>query len=166
MTDPTKLEHMTAAEMMDLIRNTYAEFETALNAIPADLMVEKFMGDWTPKDIVAHVTWSEREMVQVLKTHILAGSDLWLKSQDERNEAIFKENEDKTLAEVMKDHLEVHRELVALLEMLTTEDINNPNFIAEVPPNVTPWRLLMGNTWKHYSEHAADLREAIEPPAA
>ena len=42
-------------------------------------------GTWSVKDILAHVTWFEREMVGMLKSRTLAGSKLWELSQDERN---------------------------------------------------------------------------------
>ncbi|MDE0217922.1 MAG: hypothetical protein OXJ90_01530 [Spirochaetaceae bacterium] len=45
-------------------------------------------GCWSGKDIVAHVIWYEREMVGVLKSRVLAGSDLWALPVDERNSAV------------------------------------------------------------------------------
>ncbi len=41
------------------------------------------------KDIIAHVMWSELEIVPVMGTHVLTGSELWNLSEDERNEIVY-----------------------------------------------------------------------------
>ena len=42
------------------------------------------------KDLVAHMSWYEMEMVELLGTRVLTGSDLWGLKDDERNQAIYK----------------------------------------------------------------------------
>jgi hypothetical protein len=105
-------------------------------------------------------------MVQVLKTRLFHGSDLWLKPEDERNQSIYEENRDRELDDVVNEHRAVHRELVALIEQMTDDDLNNPAAIAELPSEITPWRLLMGNTYKHYAEHTEHLRAWLEEQKA
>ena len=53
------------------------------------------VGKWSVKDLVAHITWSEREMVGVLAARALAGSDLWSLTNDERNEIVYQQNRDR-----------------------------------------------------------------------
>ena len=44
------------------------------------------------KDILSHITWFEREMVDMLQTRTLKGSKLWELPQDERNRIIYEQN--------------------------------------------------------------------------
>ena len=59
------------------------------------------VGKWSVKDLVAHITWSESEMVGVLAGRALVGSDLWSLTNDERNEIVYQQNRDRPLDEVL-----------------------------------------------------------------
>jgi Mycothiol maleylpyruvate isomerase N-terminal domain len=77
---------MNRATFLATLRAGRAEWEALLATIPIDRMTEPgAAGDRSVKDVVAHVTWSEREMIGVARAHALVGSDLWRLSQDERN---------------------------------------------------------------------------------
>ena len=52
----------------------------------------------------------------------------------------------------------MYTELERLIEQLSDEELNDPSHFEGMPP-MPPWRILMGNTYKHYREHAEDLRE-------
>ena len=45
-------------------------------------------GELSAKDLVAHVTWYEREVVKMLRSRTMEGSGLWALGPDERNAAI------------------------------------------------------------------------------
>ena len=52
-----------------------------LAALPSD-------GGWSKKDIMAHITWHEQEMINLITSKTLAGSAWWELPLDERNEKI------------------------------------------------------------------------------
>src|SRR5262249_54248648 len=79
-----------------------AEVERAHMSLPSAA------GEWSVKDLIAHVTWFEREMVDLLRDRALAGSDLWMLPQDKRNAAIYAENRDRPLDDVLAEARRVY----------------------------------------------------------
>ena len=120
------------------------------------------VGEWSIKDLVAHITWHEREMVGVLKARALVGSDLWDLPQHKRNAIIFEENHHRPLREVFAESQDVHQELVEELLKLSDEDLNDPGRFADMPADWIPWDLIAGNTYIHYQDHLKDLHEWFE----
>src|SRR5262245_5938658 len=138
-------ESQTVAKLLDLINKSYAEYETLLNSIPTERFSEPMMGDWTIKDVVAHVTWGEREMVPVVREMRLQGSDLWNLPQDERNKRMIEESRHKSASEIMNAQRDAHRDLIAALEQLEDADLTDSTRLKDAPPGWTVWQLIAGN---------------------
>ncbi|HEX5570743.1 MAG TPA: DinB family protein [Ktedonobacterales bacterium] len=157
---------MRTEEVLQLMDRERAAFDAALSILSRERLVAPgAAGVWSAKDIVAHVTWAEREMIGVLQRRELAGSDLWRLSQDERNAAVYAENRGRPLNDVLDDARGVFQSLRAEIARLSDEQINDPQWIARLPAGLTPWQLLAGNTWKHYEEHLSDLQALAVTPS-
>src|SRR5438132_11775279 len=79
-------------------------WDEIVGRVPRERMTEPMVpGGWSVKDVVAHVTWSEREMIGVLRQRALVGSPLWGLDQDSRNAIVFAENRDRGLEDVLAD---------------------------------------------------------------
>jgi hypothetical protein len=102
---------------------------------------------------VAHITWHDREMVGVLKTRRLAGSEWWKLPLEERNQRIFEQYRSQPLEEALREHHQVHQALLKEIEQLEDEDLNDPARIEEILPGFKLWMILEENTWIHYLEH-------------
>lgn len=118
-------------------------------------------GKWSVKDIIAHVTWYEREMEELFRTRKLEGSSLWELDVHERNEAIFRENQFRTLDEVKQESLKVFAHLLTALEELDPEDLLDPTRIEGMPEDWEPIEILASNTWGHYSQHSQHIRTLL-----
>jgi Protein of unknown function (DUF1706) len=115
-------------------------------------------GTWSVKDIITHVTFFENEMVGLLRTRVLAGSDLWRLSQDERNRVIYERNHDRTLSGVLAESAGVHAQLVDLLDGLTDADLVEASHFKDMPADWLPGRIIAENTFEHYRDHAVVVR--------
>jgi len=78
---------------------TLTESRVAWEALLAQIDEEQMhrpgeASTWSVKDVIAHVTWGESELAPVLRTNVLAGSDLWNLSDDERNEITYQQNKE------------------------------------------------------------------------
>jgi uncharacterized protein (TIGR03083 family) len=155
-------EPMTRERMLMLLRAARAAWDALLDSIPRGRMAEPMMGDWSIKDIVAHVTWGEREMIPVMRERALRGSELWNLPQDERNRRVVAESWDRPLEDVLTEHREVYAALVAEVEKLSDEDLTDPSRYENMPAEWTLWQLIAGNTFDHYPEHAGPIREWLE----
>jgi hypothetical protein len=154
---------MTLAAFLDSLRSGRAEWEALLAQIAADRMTQPGVeGDWSIKDIVAHVTWHEREMLGVLRTRALVGSDLWNLPTDERNAAIFEQNKDRALDDVLEESRQIFPRLLELAAGLSAEELNDPRRFSEMPEEWSPWELVASNSYTHYPDHIASIRAWLD----
>ena len=151
-------ERMTNERFLAELRAEHARWETLLARIPPERMtLPGVVGEWSVKDVVAHVTWHEREMVGVLETRRLAGSPLWDQPQHIRNAAIYAEHRNQPLAVVLAEAREVFSRLLAAVETLPAGALIDAAAFAEMPPDWVPWEMIAGNTFEHEREHGAEI---------
>jgi hypothetical protein len=154
---------MNLARLLDLCRAHWMEWKSALEALSPEQMEQPLLsGGRSPKDLTVHLTFFEREMVGVLDTRSMKlASPLWELPTDERNQAIFEENRDRALEDVLGDMDFIHNRLMGLLEQMSDADLHDPSRYEGMPAEWVPWQILRGNTYQHYEEHAKDLRALI-----
>jgi uncharacterized damage-inducible protein DinB len=153
---------MKTANFNQELEQTYQEWQSLLAQIqPERMTLPGAAGFWSVKDIIAHVTWGEREMIGILKPRALAGSPLWGVSQTERNQAVYEQNRDRALADVQAEASRVHAELWALCRQLEEGDLDDPARFKDMPLDTKPWEYLVSNTYEHYREHMPSLREFL-----
>jgi hypothetical protein len=149
---------ISRATFLDALRSGRAEWDDLLIEVPRDLMEEPGVeGEWSIKDIVAHITWHEREMVEVLRQRALVGSNLWELPLDQRNATIFEENKHRSLDDILSQSGQTFRQLLREVEALSEEDLNDPARFKEMPPDWVPWKLLAENSYQHYPDHVASV---------
>src|SRR5258708_9428776 len=152
---------MDRSTFLDALRAGRGEWESALAGIPSGLMTEPGLpGGWSVKDVVAHVAWSEREMVGVIRQRALVGSPLWTVDTEIRNATVRAQNRDRPLGEVLADERAVWTELVPGLESLTDEDLADRSRFREMsglPEGMLPWHIFADSTFQHYEHHVRDI---------
>ena len=116
-------------------------------------------GEWSVKDVIAHITWYEREMVGMLEAMALVGSDLWQLPHDERNIPIYEQNRDRSLDEVLSDAEQVYDHLLEAIASLSEDELCDPSHFRDMPGEWIPWNVIAGNTYEHYYQHIPDIRE-------
>jgi hypothetical protein len=114
-------------------------------------------GDWSLKDIIAHITWHEKEMLGLVEAHALVGSELWDLPTDERNAAIYEATHHQSLEQVLLESAQVHLELLEELPTLSDADLTDPGSFPDMPPDWQPWMLIAQNTYEHYQDHIKDV---------
>lgn len=145
------------------VKETRARWDALIAQVDEGVMLEPgASGDWSVKDIIAHITWHEREMVGALQARALVGSDLWLRPLDERNQAIYEEYLDLPLESVRAEAQEVYRALLQEMERLSDEDLHDPGRFADMPADWRPWDLLADNTYRHYQDHYVSLQDWLQ----
>lgn len=151
---------MDKTQFMKSLKETRAEWEALLTQIGEARMEQSgATGKWSVKDVIAHITWGEREMVPVMRSHVLAGSELWELSDYERNEIVYQRNRDRSLQEIMRAEQQAYAHLLEAVQTLNDEDLNDPRRYRHMPQDWIPWQLYAGNSFDHYQDHMASLRE-------
>src|SRR5579872_989236 len=93
--------------------DTRALWDALIARIDEQWMLEPGVeGKWSVKDIIAHILWNELEMVPLIQTRSLIGSDLWNLPQDERNEAVYQLYRDTPLSNILGQEREAYTQLL------------------------------------------------------
>src|SRR5438045_9387001 len=116
---------MDQATLLKTLTETRAAWEGLLAQIDEEQMQRPgAAGKWSVKDVIAHVTWGESEIAPVLRTHVLAGSDLWNLSDDERNEITYQQNKDRPLHNIVNEERQAYSALLEEAQTLNDDDLN------------------------------------------
>ena len=154
---------MNKREVISRIKAERARWNALVAHVDDDRMLKPGVGGgWSGKDIVAHVIWYEQEMVGMLKSRVLAGSDLWALPVHERNSTVHEEIKDLTLQEVRAWDDRTFPALIQQLELLPEEGYVDATYFERMPGEWDPWKVIAGNTFKHYPEHLPAIQALIE----
>jgi hypothetical protein len=150
---------MNKSSLLRGLRAIRGEWDLVIGALAPDMMQEPgAVGDWSAKDVAAHVTWSERETLGMLRARAVVGSELLRLSEGERNAAVYEQNRERPLPDVLVESERVHRELLAVIEEVSEEDLLQATWFDALPGDWPPCRVVEVNVTEHYRHHLADLR--------
>jgi len=110
-------------------------------------------GEMSLRDILYHVAWYEREMVEMMQLRSLVGSPWWELPVDERNAHIQTEAQTVSLLQAWRLEQQVYAELMSQLQTLRDEELEDARFFQEMPADWKPWQVIASNTYEHYAEH-------------
>lgn len=154
---------MSRAALLENLRRTRIEWHTLLSQLEDEQMTTPgVVGDWSVKDIMAHITWAERETIGILRAQAFVGSELWQLSQDERNAAVYEENKDRPLLDVRRESDAVFETLVQEAAALNEADLLNPDWFTWSPVKLPPIAVIARNSYLHYPEHIEQIRAWIQ----
>jgi hypothetical protein len=135
------------AQILDEITAAYEPLEAQAAALSeAQLTTQPgVMGEWTVKDILAHVAWWERHLLRMLR----AGYDeLEAEPADRTNAEVFAANRDRPLAEVLAEFHAAHVELLAELAGWPEDELARDEIYEAIG-----W-----DTFRHYPDHTATIQ--------
>ncbi|HEX4204626.1 MAG TPA: DinB family protein [Ktedonobacteraceae bacterium] len=147
------------AELLEMMEHSYTAFEALLAPLSeAQLTESGVSGDWSLKDILAHLaTWQGRaaqifEAAQHNQQPQLTPSIKTDEEIDQFNNTTFAANRSRPLAEVKQDFHASYQQLLAATEALGEGDLFDPGRFAWMEGNAL-WTTAEGDTFGHYNEH-------------
>ncbi len=127
----------------------------------AELMEPGVTGDWSVRDIIAHVTWWEQEALTHLPLILDGGKpprySVTYGGIDAFNAQTLEQKRHLSLAEVLRQQDETHRRLIDFIQRVPEEQ-----FIRETRFR----RRLRLDTYSHYPQHAEAIRQWREQRSA
>jgi hypothetical protein len=148
-------------------------WDAVLAEINESQMVMNTVGDWSVKDVIAHVTSYERYIADRLWE--IARGEVYrpcetpedlaaflakfgypdfgspLLDDDEPNARVVEHNQEKSLADVQAESTQTFDSLIDAIDAIPNEQFTEP--LAE---------RIAGNTWEHYRHHIANLRTWLD----
>jgi len=160
-----KCFEMNKTELLTKVYQSRAEFEALLAQFSDEQMLQPVLpGGWTVKDALAHIAWWARRGFIVISA-VIAGLEpeysLDESDVDNVNRNTYEAHRLRPLADVRRDEAESYHALLALVEGLPDDDVNDSSRFAWTKGRplsvVVEW-----NTFAHYDEHMPDLRKALQ----
>ena len=111
--------------------------------------------DWSVKDLIAHLTWWEVNMVDWVSQ--AAAGEIVIKTEpiDAVNQRVFAQYKDQPLAAVRREFDAAFHKVAALIQNLSDAQLNDA---ATCHVHGLPLRYsIAGNTFIHYASHRDDL---------
>jgi hypothetical protein len=163
-------EPMTGVRLVGILQDERAEWNALLAQVGLERMEELgVVGDWSVKELVAHLTWYERAIVEngarVLQGEAFVrpadrGEMVGL-NMDERNALVAEKARVRSTTDVLAEADSVYQQLLAMIAAVPDRILNDASVLG-LPDDIPPWMRVANNSYSHYREHAADLRAWLQ----
>jgi uncharacterized damage-inducible protein DinB len=149
--------------LLDDVRQARAELLAAIEGLSADEMVQPgAAGIWSVKDILAHLTAWEAELVTALSGRLSrryqdAPTLVKIDDIDEWNAEQYHENARRPLDVIWQDFHGVHKHVLRAIEDLDEAILDDPARLEWMEGEPLSYLILEAVIW-HEQEHAEDIR--------
>ena len=156
-------DHLTIAQLLDVMRAVRANWEALLaEAGDARLTEPGVEGDWSLKDIIAHLTYFESRaadsLIAIRRGEPLPQAEYNGLSIDEENALIYERQRSLPLADVLRDSQISFRRSIESVQGLHDHDLYDLEFTRAYGVDWTVHDLLAGDTYEHYQDHITPVR--------
>jgi hypothetical protein len=158
-------EPMTKPRLLELLRTKRAEWDAALAQVAESEMTQaRAVGDWSIKDIVAHINYHEHwyadRLHEQFRGEVYTPTELDMMPFEERNQRIYLEYRDTSLDEVLAESRQAFQKLVEGVEAHDEAFLIEPQQFGGPP--VTIWQMLRGDVYEHYGQHIPSIKSWLE----
>jgi hypothetical protein len=158
----TNNQPMTGARLAEILRTERAQWNALLAQVgPERMEIPGAVGEWSVKQLVAHLTWYEESIVvgaqQVQSTGKFTRRRPEGVSMDEVNAQIAAESQERPASDVLAEADSVFGQMLAMIQVVPTDMLNDPHLLG-LPDDVAPWMAVANNSYAHYREHEPALR--------
>lgn len=145
---------MKREQLLARLDAAWLDFETSYAGLADEtLLIPGVTGEWSIRDIIAHVTWWEEEALKSLP--VIRSGGRWPRYSvtyggiDAFNATMTQRRQHLSLAEVKRQHEEVHAQLVSYIREAPDELIRAETRFR---------RRIRFDAYGHYPVHAAAIR--------
>jgi uncharacterized protein (TIGR03083 family) len=161
---------ITKASLLHELRAARAEWDALMAEVGEERMTEPgAAGDWSVKDVMAHLTGYSRWFVNASEAHFRGelppldgteGMDF-----EQRNQFWHQQARDRRLADVQAESQQVFSRLLEVVDAHSEEFLTQPQQFEGVPESLLIWKMLEGDGYEHYREHMRSIRAWLERSA-
>jgi uncharacterized protein (TIGR03083 family) len=150
---------MNKAELIDALRSQRERLEAALAGMSEAQIAKPGTADhWSVKDILAHLTFYERQLIDNLERAKRGEppQEEEAETTDALNARVYARNRERPLADVLADFHQTYRRLLDVLQVLPEEILLGPSPF-ETPEDQRMWQYVAGDSFKHYQQHLDEI---------
>lgn len=144
-----------AEQLAALLNSMRDETENFYAALPqAEREANGTWEAWTPKDVVAHLNFWQKSLLDILKSLEQTPSDA--EPFEERNRKNYFNNASRPWAEVNAEFENSQNQVMALVKTFSDAELTEPNHFPRIT-NGTLQGTILGNTYSHAATHLSEL---------
>lgn len=160
-------KHLTTAQLLDTMRTARSDWEALLAEVGEARFTEPGVeGDWSLKDIIAHLTyyetWATQCLMAIRRGEPLPQPEYKGLSINERNALIYERQRALPLADVLRDSPISFQRSIESVQGLHDNDLYDLEFTRASGIDWTVHDLLEGDTYGHYQEHTTAVRAWLD----
>ncbi len=160
-------EHLTTMQLLEAMRMARSNWEALLAAVGEARLIEPGVeGDWSIKDIAAHIayyeSWAAACLEAIRHGERLPQAEFKGLSIDERNAIIYERYRERQLADVLGDSRISFQRSIESVQGLHDEDLHDLEFTHKSGVDWTVHELIEGDTYEHYQDHIASVRAWLD----
>jgi hypothetical protein len=162
-----RVEQISKAELITRIRSERQDLETTLAQLNEDQLIQPGVeGEWSVKDIVAHITTWEKRMIRWVNETIsgeipeMPSPGMTWDDLDRLNRQTYFENRDIPLAKVLAEFHQTFQEALKVVEATSEEHLIDKDQFSWREGNPL-WKMVAANTWWHYKMHNQSIRDGL-----
>jgi DinB superfamily len=152
---------MTAARLADILRTERAQWNALLAEVgPERMEIVGVEGEWSVKEIVAHLTWYEQAVVDGARQVMATGAFTRPgngQEMDTRNARIASESHARPAADLLAEADTVFHQLLQIIAAIPDNVLNDAKFLG-LPDEIPPWMRVANNSYLHYQQHEEAIR--------
>lgn len=153
---------MTKDGLIQQIETEWANLQSALDGLTEEQMHQPgVVGEWTIKDVLAHITaWQTRLITALFKAEKGFTPDTIESGQtvDQLNEKFYREMKDRSFEQVWDDLDASYYQLLTRLQGWKEKELFDAQRFKWMKGEPFE-RYIAGDSYEHYAEHAAQIRE-------
>jgi hypothetical protein len=157
---------MTGPRLVGILQAERARWNALLAQVEPDRMeIPGVEGEWSVKELVAHLTWYERGIVEGAQQILRMGTFTRRRPDgmglDEMNVRIAAGARERPASDVLAEADEVFGQLLTLIAACPEEILNDPRRLG-LPDDMVPWMGVANTSYAHYREHEPALRAWLD----
>jgi DinB superfamily len=153
---------MTGAQLASILQAERTRWNTLLAQVGLERMdVPGVEGEWSVKEVVAHLTWYEQSIVEGAQQALRTGTFTRRRPAgvglDEMNAQIAAASRAQPASDVLAEADAVFGNLLSVVAACPQDILNDPQRLG-LPEDMVPWMGVANNSYAHYRQHETALR--------
>ena len=108
---------------------------------------------WCLRDVIAHLTWYEKELLDALEKQSQVDSEFWNMEVEKRNDMIYRKTQEHSLNEIIQESKRTFEELIDVVATISDEDLNSDTYVKRKKGTRVTHDFIGGINFWHYEEH-------------
>ena len=123
-----------------------------------DDLLSNVNGQWVIKDLIAHIVWYEKEMINLINSKSMtSNAEIWKNPTEKRNQIVYNLFKNQSSEQVIENYHYIGKNLIKLLKEINPEMYSDPALYEAMPSDWFPYIIFRENTFTHYQDHLRQL---------